>query len=546
MLLRLLLCNEARGPHNTMKSESDSIEPASTGPSVPRVYERIALLVAVTSAGAAVMIYEFIAVRILARYFGGQTDVWAAEIAVCMAGLALGYTLGGHLGDRYRSMRIMGLGLILAGLTGALILYTAEAAGERLFDVDVGLAWHPLIAASLSSFLPLLALGTIVPQGIRLYAPNFAAVGKTAGNIVALSTLGSIVGVLATGMFLLTRFGVRETLYWTSGVLVLLGIVIAIIPRSRGLAVLAILVGLPATADAQIIFDEYSAYHHILVEDSRGTRILWFNNDRETLMSIANPNAGGFDYADFFHVPMLFDPTIKRVLVVGLGGGTIPKSYLAMYPGVRVEAVEIDPMVVRVAKRYFAVPNDPRLRIAAADGRNYLRRARGAYGAIMLDAYASAPRGGYIPYHLATQEFFQLASNKLVNGGCLVYNVITTPQFGSTITDIRATLLTVFPVVYAFRAQTSQNTVLVAMKVDYSTLDENGTRDGRAWPDGPWFRQPLTVADMQAMAAELTRLGKPVLPGLGRRLSQTARVPGRGRVLVDNFAPTDTGSRRRR
>ncbi len=528
-----------------MKSESDSTGPGQVEPPGPRVYERIASLGAVTIAGAAVMIYEFIAVRILARYFGGQIDMWASEIAVCMAGLALGYTFGGHLGDRYRSTRILGLGLILAGLTGALILPAAEAASERLLDIDAGLAWHPLIAAAVSSFLPFLALGTILPQSIRLYAPNFAAVGKTAGNIVALSTVGSIAGVLATGMYLLTHFGVSETLYVTSGVLVCTGLVIAI-PRGRGIAAIAIFLGMPTTADAQIIFEDYSAYHHILVEDSRGTRILWFNNDRETLMSIANPYAGGFEYADFFHVPMLFDPTIKRVLIVGLGGGTIPKSFFAMYPGVQIEAVEIDPMVVRIAKKYFAVPKDPRLRIITADGRNYLRRARGTYGAIMLDAYASSPRGGYIPYHLATQEFFQLAARKLDNGGCLVYNVITTPNFGSTLRDIRATLLTVFPFVYAFKAGDSQNTVLVAMKIDPTTLKEDGTRDGLNWPDDPWLGQPLTVPDMQALAAELARLGRPVLPGLATGLSQTVRVSGRGRVLVDNFAPTDTGPRRRR
>ena len=528
-----------------MNSESDSTEPGPVEPSAPRLYDRIASLGAVTIAGAAVMIYEFIAVRILQRYFGGQIDVWASEIAVCMAGLALGYTFGGHLGDRYRSPRGMGLGVLLAGLPVARVRPAAEAAGDRRFDVYAGLAWHPLIAASISSFLPFLALGTILPQGIRLYAPNFAAVGTTAGNIVALSTLGSIAGVLATGMYLLTHFGVSETLYVTSGVLVFTGIVIAI-PRSRGLAVLAIFLGTPASADAQVIFEDYSAYHHILVEDARGTRILWFNNDQETLMSISNPYAGGFEYADFFHVPMLFDPTIKRVLFVGLGGGTGPKSFLAMYPDVRIEVVEIDPMVVRVARKYFAVPKDPRLRIATADGRNYLRRARGAYGAIMLDAYASGPRGGYIPYHLATQEFFQLASNKLVNGGCLVYNVITTPNFGSALSDIRATLLTVFPFVYAFRDGTSQNTVLVAMKIDYSTLKNDGTRDGLAWPDDPWLRHYLTVPDMQALAAELVRLGRPVLPGLGTRVSQTARIRGGGRLLVDNFAPTDTGPRRRR
>ena len=83
-----------------MKSEHDTTKPPSASLPEPRLYDRIALLGAVTIAGAAVMIYEFIAVRILQRYFGGQIDVWASDIAVCMAGLAVGDTLAGHLGDR--------------------------------------------------------------------------------------------------------------------------------------------------------------------------------------------------------------------------------------------------------------------------------------------------------------------------------------------------------------------------------------------------------------------------------------------------------------
>lgn len=507
---------------------------------------RLMLLLAVTVSGAAVMIYEFIAVRVLQRYFGGQIDVWASEIAVVMAGLALGYYFGGHVADRYRSPRILGLGIAIAGVLGAVILPAAEFAGERLLQTDTAIAWQPLMAASASSFLPFLTLGAVLPQVIRLYVPSFGAVGKAAGNIAALSTIGSILGVLATGMYLLTYFGVRETLYATSGVLIVTGLAVAWVP-SRRLAVLAVAAALTLTAGAaraEILFQDYSAYHHIMVEDRGDTRTLWFDSDPESLMSISDPYAGGFEYTDFFHVPMMLDPTTRRVLFVGLGGGTGPKSFYKQYPNVQIDVVELDPMVLQVARKYFALPRDGRLSVTVADGRTFLQRNAGRYGAIILDAYSSGPRGGYLPYHLATKEFFELVNKRLINGGCVVYNVITYYGSGSVLPDIYRTMREVFPVVYAFQARTSQNTVLVAQKINYEALREDGTRDGRGYPNDPWLNHPMTYAQLQVIANELIKMDKPLLPVLPQRLLQSAAVPATGRVLTDDYAPTDTGARR--
>lgn len=509
---------------------------------------RLALLVAVTLSGASVMVYEFIAIRVLQRYFGGRLDVWASEIAVVMAGLALGYFFGGRMADRYRSTKLLGAGIAIAGVLGALILPLAEFAGEQLIEVDVGLRWHPLIAAFASSFVPFLTLGAVLPQVIRLYVSSFASVGTAAGNIAALSTVGSIAGVLATGMYLLTYFGVRETLYATSAVLIVTGVMVAAIP-ARKLAAAAfagLVLLLPISAKAEILFEDYSAYHHIMVEDQGGTRILWFDNQPESLMAISDPDSGGFEYADFFHVPMLLDPTTKRVLFVGLGGGTGPKSFLKEYPGVTVDVVEIDPMVVKVAHRYFELPRHGRLNVSVADGRAYLQRHGQRYGAIMMDAYSTGPYGGVLPYHLATREFFQLVRKRLVNGGCVVYNVISTFGNGSVLQDVYRTMREVFPAVYAFQASTSANVVLVGQKINYETLHPTGTREGRGWPDDPWLAHPLSTGEFQNLAYTLIAQERPLLERLPQRLGQTARISPYGRVLTDEYAPTDTAPRRRR
>ena len=174
--------------------------------------------------GAAVMVYEFLAVRILQRDFGGSVDVWASEIAVCLAGLAVGYGVGGWAADRFRRVEVVGLALVVGGASGIAIEPLALYAGDALLEVETGLAWHPLIAALVSTVLPILALGTVLPQAVALSARDNAHVGASTGRMAALSTVGSIAGTLVTVMVLLPRWGVIEILNATSVLLVVSGV----------------------------------------------------------------------------------------------------------------------------------------------------------------------------------------------------------------------------------------------------------------------------------------------------------------------------------
>jgi len=506
--------------------------------------------------GGAVMVYEFLAVRFLQRYYGGSLDVWASEIAVCLAGLAAGYAIGGMLADRYRSWRVLGLMLGLAGLLGFFMELLAVWIGERLLDVEAALSWHPFFAAGFSSFLTFLFLGTVLPQAIRLHVRRLDRVGSAAGWIATFSTGGSIAGALMTAHVLLPRWGVRETLYGMSmtlvalgGAVLLPGLLSRLRKSPRAAALIVLLAACPA--GAEVIFDNYSAHHHILIEDVRVERLLRFDNAPQSTMSLADPYSGGFEYTDFFHVPLVFDPAIERTLFIGLGGGTGPKSFLQYYPRMQIEVVEIDPMVEQVAREYFAVPRDPRLRIAVGDGRNYLRRTRGKFGAVIVDAYGSGPYGAYLPYHLVTVEFFHIAWGKMENGGCLVYNVMGTyrGENDGIVRDMMTTLSQVFQAVYAFRARTSQNTVFAAMKIDLGEVAPNGTKNGVGWPGGPWLQHPLTASQLKDLVLSLQSQHLATFPNLERRLTQFSRVqsvPGAGRVLTDNYAPVDVASGRRR
>lgn len=514
------------------------------------VFVKMAILVCTLASGGAIMVYEFLAIRFLQRDFGGTVDVWASEIAVCLAGLAVGYAVGGRLADRYRSLRLMSAGLFLGGLLGLFIERLALLAGNVLLDIDFGLAWHPLLAAGLSTFLPILALGTVFPQAVRLQAVRLEEVGSSTGLVAALSTTGSIAGVLLTAMVLLERWGAREILFGSSAILMILAVLTGSVGR-KGVAatMLALSLG-PAPAHAQVMFETYSAYHHILVRDVGNTRILLFDDARQSLMSLGNPYEGGFEYTDFFHVPIVLDPTIDRVLFVGLGGATGPKSFYRNYPGMRIDVAEIDPVVAEVAARYFSLPKNPRLKIHIADGRVFLRRARGTYGAIIMDAYGTGRYGPYLPYHLATREFFTIAKKRLRNGGCVVYNVMG--AHGGLNDDVVRHLLTtlesLFQVVYVFQARTSINTVFIAMKIDTESLHEDGTRDGLSWPQGPWLQHPLAAGPLRELAHDLGRAFLSGIPGFEQRLTQYSPAyfaPRTGVILTDNYAPVDLAPARR-
>lgn len=504
------------------------------------------LLVCVVVSGAAVMIAEFVAVRILARYFGSALDTWGSVFVMLLGGLSAGYALGGLLADRYGSARPIGLALIVAGLSGAAMEPLARIAGEAMVTWERGLVLHPYLAAGAIAFVPTTALGTVLPQAIRLRAAARPQIGAAAGWVSAVSTLGSILGVVLTVHVLLPHVGVRHTMYGLGAVLAALGAVVAGVSRKAAVPLLAVCLGLlvAVPAGAQVIYDQYSAYHHVLVEDTGGQRLLRFNNDVQSTMSLRDPYAGGFEYTDFFHLAMVLDPAATRVLFIGLGGGTGPKAFLRDYSQVRVDVAEIDPMVITVARTWFAVPEDPRLTVRVGDGRVVLSRAQTTYGAVIVDAYATGPYGSYIPYQLATREFFELAWRRLDNGGTVIYNVIGVHRgmLHDTVHALYATLASVFQAVYAFQALSSQNTVLVAQKIDPGALQPDGTRSGQGWPQDPWLRHPLSAAEWAGLVQALQQQGRIRQPLLAQRVGQVSGAQHAlqtGTIYTDDYAPVD-------
>ena len=277
------------------------------------------------------------------------------------------------------------------------------------------------------------------------------------------------------------------------------------------------------TLGAGLVYEITSAYHHIRVVDDGGVRTLYFDDAMETRMSIANPLQGHFEYTEFFHLPWLWNTGITSVLTIGLGGGSVQRSFEHYYPGVRIETVEIDPAVLEVAKSYFGFKESDRQKAFIEDGRVYLRRTRSRYDLIVLDAYVQGRYGSSIPQHLATKEFFELARDHLSTNGLVAYNVIGSVNawHSDVVGALYRTLKAVFPQVYLFPARTSGNVVLLATRAS-----------GR-----------VDIAPLRTRAVFLRDSGRIQLPGFIQRLESFSANPPpnalRSPILTDDYAPVE-------
>ncbi|MGH2405905.1 MAG: spermidine synthase, partial [bacterium] len=196
------------------------------------------------------------------------------------------------------------------------------------------------------------------------------------------------------------------------------------------------------------LYEADSIYHRIVVVEDAVARYLRFDRSFQSGMYLHDAFDSPFLYAAYTHLGLIFHPKPKTVLVVGLGGGSIPKRFWRDYPEMTIEVAELDPRVVEVAKQFFGVREDARFRIAVQDGRLFLRKAQGLYDMIILDAYFDEA----IPFHLTTREFLVLVKSRLGKGGVIVFNMLgaLTGPHSRLFRAMYRTVAEVFPGVYVF------------------------------------------------------------------------------------------------
>jgi len=271
----------------------------------------------------------------------------------------------------------------------------------------------------------------------------------------------------------------------------------------------------------EVVFERISQYHHIQVYDEGDVRTLSFNGSWETTMSKSNTLTGHFEYTEYFQMPFIWNPDLKRVLMAGLGGGSTQRAYQHYFTNVMVDTVEIDPAVVEVAEKYFTVNESPTLRIHTNDARQFLRLTTNTYDVILMDAYATTRYGSSLPPQLVTKEFFTIASQHMSTNGVLAYNVIgqLNGMRENLVGALYRTMKEVFPRVYLFPAVESRNIVFIATK----------STNLSAWPQ------------VQQAATERVRSGVVKMPTFLTRARRLILRPPPATttslILTDDYSP---------
>jgi spermidine synthase len=176
------------------------------------------------------------------------------------------------------------------------------------------------------------------------------------------------------------------------------------------------------SAQTQVVYETESEYNTIVVtEDQAGLRTLLFqrNGARQSVVKLDDPSHIELAYVRAMLVSLALVDSPERILIVGLGGGSLPTFLHHHYPNASIDVVDIDPEVVRVARQFFGFQPDARLRAHVADGRKFIEQTEQPYDLILLDAYGAES----IPLHLATREFLQAVRRALTARGIVVGNI---------------------------------------------------------------------------------------------------------------------------
>jgi spermidine synthase len=437
-----------------------------------------ALAALVFGAGTGSLATEIAASRMLAPYFGSSTIVWANLIGIVLAGLAVGYWLGGRLADRRPERRLLGVIVLAAALWVAMTPFVArpflDAAVGNLDDASAGAVIGSFFAVLLLFAPAVVLLGMVSPFAIRLALTDVASAGAVAGRFYALSTFGSLLGTFVPALISIPLAGTQRTLLGTAALLALSASFLLgrrVVLLALAIAALAALPPGAIKSEAGLLHEEDSLYQFIqVVERDDGRRLLRLNEGvavhsvwrRDTVLT------GGV-WDAFLALPPLLDRPLRKVAILGNAGGTTARAMGEYYPDAQIDGVELDPAVSDVGFEYFGMGDNPKLTVHDADARPFLRRTDERYDLIVVDAY----RQPYVPFYLATREFFRLARDRLAPGGILALNIASVPGDSRLLDGITGTLTHEFEAVSVWPALRF-NKIVIAIDTTPGISDPTG------------------------------------------------------------------------
>ena len=289
------------------------------------------------------------------------------------------------------------------------------------------------------------------------------------------------------------------------------------LPVAQFVMLLLVALSGAGVVSAETIHEEKSKYRDITVTQVGDRRCLLFNVHRgdrnQTCMLVNDRDNLVFDYTRMSFAGLLLNGNPQNILVIGLGGGSIPMAFSDLYPQAKIDVIEVDEAVVRVAKEFFYFKETDNMKAIVDDGRPFIKRAglRGIkYDYIVLDAFS----GDYIPEHMLTREFLEEVKQIMTDDSVLVANTFSTSRLydHESVTYQRA-----FNEFFNFKLPSSGNRIIITQ------LD-------------PLPPRGELVAEARRLAESLGKYGVPLLD-YTRRLSTQVDWDMSRRELTDQYSP---------
>ncbi len=419
--------------------------------------KRFFLLVTCFLMGFAILGLELLGFRLYGPEYGYSSYVAGTLIGVILAALSLGYVIGGRLADRAPRPPVLYRLIVIAGLLLVGFAFVYKGLLEFFF-VEFGMITGLILVTIVLYGPPMVLLSMTSPFIIRLVAIE-DRVGTAAGSIYALSTVGSILGSFLTPFVLVPAIGSHMTLVIMTAIVLVVGVIGLLGVRGRWALALLALGLLPFSfpkAEEGVVLRIESPYSDLQVKREKEGEPYVLAVNRWAWYSKGLPSTIQTDsYYDYFLLGPKLVP-VKEMVVLGMAAGTSVKQFQHYYPGIHIDAVEIDPWVVKIAKNkeYFGIEEGDNLAIHIQDARPYLRKCKKRYDLVEIDMYQGGP---FIPFYVTTVEFFQLVSDRMSDNGVAITNVLALssqrkdPSEKLLVACVIETMQEAFPSVYVLQ-----------------------------------------------------------------------------------------------
>ena len=425
-----------------------------------------------------IMVLELVAARLIARHLGSSLYTWTAVIGVVLAGITIGNYLGGRIADKFKARKALAVLFALASAACVVTVVANNLVGGWVWLWKFSWPMRVFSHVSLVFLLPSVLLGTISPVVAKMALEQGLPTGRTVGDIYAWGAAGSIAGTFATGYYLIAAMGTTAIIWTVGGVLLLLAIsywarfwvlyiwaaifiallVLGTVPAGwakdagAGMA-------LREKADPDVIYEDESQYCYIAVKRiSENPDRRAFMQDKLKHSDIVMGDILDLQYS-YSQIQAAVTQRLSKgkeklsVLVIGGGGYVFPRYVEHVWPGSRVDVVEIDPGVTEAAMRAFGLEPDSTINTYTMDARNYvnqlLEETRAGGRAVQYDFIFEDALNDYsVPYQLTTREFNDKIARLLTGRGVYMIELIDIYDSGQFVGAFVNTLERTFDYVY--------------------------------------------------------------------------------------------------